>query len=255
MPALPLRPLPPAWLRRGVRILACATALAATWKGAVQAQAPGTSAAARRVIEARLPALGKGTPDDAQVGEAVGKALADFLDVALPPDLLPGDIVGEAVQARAGNVPAVVAILSGVTEALLTLEAEPAVRGVLDEATTAACLAVAPQDVAEVVRSQIALLATSGTAQMLLYKGKDPLDELLPVEAYAERIVAGAIKALRKVPTQKLARHIEDVAARALSVAPAYLYEEIAASARLAVPSEQIGAPTTRRLAERVEGK
>ncbi len=162
---------------------------------------------------------------------AVAKAVVDFLDVALQPDLTPADVVSEAVRKHAGNFAAVEKILSSVTEALLTVEPDGAVRAVLDEATTAACLAVSPQDVGELVRSQIALLATSATAQTLTPKGGRPPDELLPVEAYAERIVAAGIKALRKVPTAKLGRHIEDVAAKALSVAPSHLFEEIAASA------------------------
>jgi hypothetical protein len=167
---------------------------------------------------------------EADVAAAVAKAVVDSLDAALPPDLTPGDIVGEAVRPHAGNFPAVERILSSVTEALLTVDPDSAVRIVLDEATMAACLAVIPSDVAELVRSQIALLATSVTAQTLLPQGQRP-DELLPIEAYAERIVAGGIKALRKVPTAKLSRHIEDVAAKALTVAPPFLYEEIAASA------------------------
>ena len=219
--------------------------------GAAWAQGPGSSVAARRVIEARLPpaaakGAARGETGDADVAAAVGKAVIDFLDVALPPDVTPSDVVGEAVRSRAGNLAAVDAILTGVTEALLTLEPDTGVRTALDEATTAACLAVAPQDVAELVRSQIALLATSTTAQTLLPKGKHPVDELLPAEAYAERIVAGAIKALRKVPTAKLARHIEDIAAKALSVAPPYLYEEIAASsARTSSSGAVVLAPLT----------
>jgi hypothetical protein len=105
------------------------------------------------------------------------------------------------------------------------------VRIVLDEATTAACLAVSPADVAELVRSQIALLATSAIAQTLPPQSERRPDELLPIEAYAGRIVAGGIKALRKVPTAKLSLHIQDVAAKALTTAPPYLYEEVAFAA------------------------
>jgi hypothetical protein len=197
------------------------------------AQGPGSSVAARRAIEARLPpgAAKGGAPAEADVAAAVARTVVDFLHVALPPDLTPADIVGEAVRTRAGNFAAVEKILSAVTEALLTLDPESAVREVLDEATMAACLAVSPPDVAELVRSQIALVATSPTAATLLPPAQRPPDELLPIEAYAERIVAGGIKALRKVPTTKLARHIEDVAAKALTVAPPFLYEEVAAAA------------------------
>jgi len=215
----------------------CLYAAMACWlAGSAVAQGPGNSAAAQRAIEARLPPAasptgGQGSPSDADIGAAVAKAALDFLAVALPPDLTPADVVGEAVRTRAGQLPAVEQILSAVTEALLTLDPDPGVRAVLDEAVTAACLAVTPGDVAELVRSQIALLATSPTAQSLLPKGPRPPDELLPIEAYAERIVAGGIKALRKVPTRRLDQHIQDVAARALTVAPPYLYEEIAAAA------------------------
>ena len=253
-PVLAHRPssLPPSLsglLYRG-RLLLFAASLAAG-PGEILAQVPGSSASAQRAIQARLPgsagAKGSGVaPGDADVAAAVGKAVIDFLNVELSTDLMAADIVTEAVRTRAGNVAAVDAILSGVTEAILTVEPDPGVRAVLDEATTSACLAVAPQDVAELVRSQIALLSTSAVAQTLLPRGKRPPDELLPVEAYAERIVAGAIKAVRKVPTAKLARHIEDIAAKALSVAPAYLFEEIAAaSARSSSSGTVVLAPLT----------
>lgn len=216
------------------------------------AQVPGGGVSAQRAIQGRLPSaaggakVAAGAASDADVAEAVGKAVVDFLDGTLPTDLTPADVVTEAVRTRAGNRVAVDAILTGVTEAILTLEPDSRARAVLDESTTAACLAVTPEDVAELVRSQISLLTTSVVAQSLLPVGKRPADALLPVEAYTERIVAGAIKAVRKVPTAKLARHIEDIVAKALSVAPSYLFDDIAAaSARSSSSGTVVLAPLT----------
>ncbi len=187
---------------------------------------------ALRALEERLYSvrtLGAADSAPAELAGAVALAMNDYFAGVLPSEVTIADLARESVRHRdaARSAPAIAAAIA---RAILAGASGAEAEAHFENATSAACLAATPKLAAEIVSSEIAVLAAAPLSIGIAGDHEGEGKALIAPEAYAGKVVSGAIRAIRKVPTADMARDVEDIAARALAATPAHLVQEIAAA-------------------------